>query len=132
MKRWTFAPGSRDATGLKIESAAIPEPASGEVRIRVCAVALNARDQMILETPALRSKPGLIPLSDGAGTIDALGEGVRGWKVGDRVVSVFFADYIKDPPPANLTMGLGCVDEDGMAAEYVVLAAERILRAPQA
>jgi NADPH:quinone reductase-like Zn-dependent oxidoreductase len=130
MKRWVFTPGSRDIEGLKIEHAAIPEPGFGEVRIRVRAVALNARDQMILETPLLRSKPGLIPLSDGAGTIDAVGEGVNGWSVGDRVVSVFFADYLKEPPPANLTMGLGCMGEDGVMAEYIVLAAGRVLRAP--
>lgn len=130
MKRWVFTPGSRDIDGLKVETAAIPEPGFGEIRMRVNAVALNARDQMILETPQLRSKPSLIPLSDGAGTIDAVGTGVAGWSVGDRVVSVFFANYLKEPPPANLTMGLGAMGEDGVMAEFVILSAGRVLRAP--
>ncbi|MBS0580771.1 MAG: NAD(P)-dependent alcohol dehydrogenase [Proteobacteria bacterium] len=91
---------------------------------------MNYRDQMILDAPQLRAKPHLVPLSDAAGEIDAVGAGVPTWRVGDRVVSVFFGGYYTDPPPDRLTMGLGAASEDGVMAEFVVLAATRVLPAP--
>jgi NADPH:quinone reductase-like Zn-dependent oxidoreductase len=40
---------------------------------------------------------GLIPTSDGAGEIVAVGEGVSEWKTGDRVHSLFFEDWVTGP-----------------------------------
>ena len=63
-----------------------PEPAAGEVRVRVAACGLNHLDIFVR-----RGMPGFpVPMSfisggDIAGTIDALGDGVAGWSVGDRV-----------------------------------------------
>jgi NADPH:quinone reductase-like Zn-dependent oxidoreductase len=131
MRRWVFTPGVRGFEALKLEAAPVPQPGPGEVRVRIHAACLNYRDQMILDAPALRAKPDLIPLSDGAGEIDAVGAGVTSWRVGDRVVSVFFGGYYTDPPPHSLTMGLGAVSEDGVMAEFVVLSATRVLPAPQ-
>lgn len=64
----------------------MPEPKRGEVRVRIHAAALNRLDWWIR-----KGIPGFhIPLphilgADAAGTIDALGEEVTGWQVGDRV-----------------------------------------------
>ncbi len=62
------------------------EPAAGEVRVRVAACGLNHLDIFVR-----RGMPGFpVPMpfisgGDIAGTIDALGDGVTGWSVGDRV-----------------------------------------------
>ena len=63
-----------------------PEPAAGEIRVRVAACGLNHLDIFVR-----RGMPGFpVPMpfisgGDIAGTIDALGDGVTGWSVGDRV-----------------------------------------------
>jgi len=64
----------------------IPGPGPGEVRVRIAAAALNRLDLWVLNgLPNLKLAYPHIPGADGAGTIDALGEGVSGWSVGDRV-----------------------------------------------
>ncbi|MBD1868882.1 hypothetical protein H6F95_16575 [Cyanobacteria bacterium FACHB-471] len=48
MRRWILKAGSTDPDGLFLENAPMPEPGAGEVRIRVRAVSLNYRDQLVL------------------------------------------------------------------------------------
>lgn len=119
-----------DLNALVLEDAPLPEPGPGEVRIRVHAVSLNARDTMILNGVFGRL-PGrdLVPLSDGAGEVDAVGPGVKTWAVGDKVTSLYF-EWLSGPPKPSFGTGLGSDKEDGMLAEYVVLPATRIVRAP--
>ena len=132
MKRWNLKADTTDLSGLVMEEVSQPQPAAGEVRIRVHAVSLNARDQMVITLPFYRM-PGrdLIPVSDGAGEIDAVGEGVSDWKVGDRVTNLFFRNWTDGPPNADIGLGLASLDEDGMLAEYVVLKADRVARMPE-
>ncbi len=69
-----------------VELPATP-PAAGEVRIRQTAIGVNFVD--VYYRTGLYPPPGGIPYvpgSEGAGVIDALGDGVTGFKVGDRVV----------------------------------------------
>lgn len=76
--------GDRDA--LRLEQAPIPQPAADEVRIRVRACALNWLDVGIRRGPQFGALP--LPLTTGVdtcGVIDALGEAVSGWQVGDAV-----------------------------------------------
>lgn len=132
MKRWMMKADAGDVGGLELEEVPVPEPGPGQVRIRVRAVSINYRDQLILKGPFARI-PGqeLVPLSDVAGEIDALGAGVEQWAVGDRVTNLHFLGWDDGPAPAGgLGFGLGSLDEDGVLAEYVVLPAERVTRAP--
>ena len=71
---------------LQIEDLAIGEPGSGEVRIRVEAVGLNRAEAMYRagRYPTKPQLPSLIGY-EGAGTIEALGPGVDGFAVGQRV-----------------------------------------------
>src|SRR6202165_1738085 len=64
----------------------IPQPGAGQVLVRVRASSLNFRDPIIAngEFP-FPSSPGFIALSDGAGEIEAIGDGVTRFAVGDRV-----------------------------------------------
>src|SRR5690625_1720633 len=108
--------------GLKQVELPEPTPGPGEVRIRVRAASLNYRDQMIIGgNYRSGSKLPLIPLSDGAGEIDAIGDGVTQWKVGDRVAGCFFQNWQRGgflPTAGESALG-GAID--GMLAEQVVL-----------
>jgi len=97
----------------------------------VRASSLNYRDLMVLKGGGRGpTKLGVMPLSDGAGEVAAIGEGVTLVKVGDRVIGTFHprwfggplsADYLTDRPGANL---------DGMLAEYAVLSEEALVPVP--
>ncbi|HMT09518.1 MAG TPA: alcohol dehydrogenase catalytic domain-containing protein, partial [Pyrinomonadaceae bacterium] len=66
-----------------------PEPSANEVVVRFDAWSLNYRDVMVVEgryNP--RMKVPATPLSDGAGEIVAIGEGVSKWQVGQRVMPI--------------------------------------------
>ena len=130
MKRWILKAGATDLEGLVLEDVSMPEPGVGEVRIRIHAVSLNSRDQLVIKGPFGRlSDRDLVPVSDGSGEIDAVGSGVDNWVVGDRVTGLLLP-WLKGSPKAGLGMGLGSLNEDGMLAEYVVLPADRIVPAP--
>ncbi len=108
-----------------------PEPAAGEVRVRVEAVSLNYRDLLILDAAGQGGLDGRIPLSDGAGVVDAVGDGVDTWQVGDRVAASFFRDWIEGPFKARyMPSALGGSTADGMLAEYVVLPATALVAVP--
>lgn len=72
---------------LELREVPSPTPARGEVRVRVHATAINRADllQRMGAYPAPADAPQDIPGLEYAGVIDALGEGVTGWQVGDRV-----------------------------------------------
>lgn len=130
MKRWILKAGVTDLDALVLEDVPLPEPGPGEVRIRVHAASLNARDTMILKGVFGRLPGcGLVPLSDGAGEVDAVGSGVETWAAGNKVTSLYF-DWHSGPPKPSFGTGLGSDKEDGMLAEYVVLPATRLIRAP--
>ncbi|AGY57679.1 zinc-dependent alcohol dehydrogenase family protein [Gloeobacter kilaueensis] len=130
MKRWILKAGSTDLEGLVLEDVPTPEPGAGEVRIRIHAVSLNYRDQIVLSGEwGSRSNRDLVPISDGAGEIDAIGAGVTTWAVGDRVTGLYFA-WLRGAPSSEYSFGLGAMNEDGMLAEYVVLPVDRVVRMP--
>lgn len=110
----------------------VPEPREQEVRIRVRAVSLNYRDLVIAsgDYPLSHSHP-LLPISDGAGTVDAVGSGVTRVRVGDRVSANFVRDWISGPfGPAQQASSLGG-EVDGMLAEYVVLPEHALVKIPE-
>lgn len=99
-----------------------PEPAYGQVLIRVYATALNYRDLVVAQGGyGAGVKYPLIPMSDGAGEVVAVGEGVTRVKVGDRVAGIFFQNWIDGAlTKEKLKSDLGGTI-NGMLAEYVVL-----------
>jgi NADPH:quinone reductase-like Zn-dependent oxidoreductase len=102
-----------------------------EVRIRVHAVSLNYRDLMVASGNYLVTVDDpIIPCSDGAGEVLALGPGVTRVQVGDRVAGSFFP-YWQDgaTSPEKIRHALGG-DIDGMLAEEVVLHEEALAKIP--
>jgi NADPH:quinone reductase-like Zn-dependent oxidoreductase len=118
--------------GLRLDDLPRPEPGPGEVRIKVRAVSLNYRDLLVINGLYSKSLPlPLIPCSDGAGEVDAVGPGVSTLKPGDRVAGCFFADGWIDGPPresAGKTALGGAVD--GMLVEERVLPAAGVVPIP--
>ena len=76
-----------------------PRPGWGEVLVRIKAVALNFRDLQIVEGGRNLAFP-LIPLSDAAGVVAGVGDGVTRFAAGDRVMPVFAQGWVSGPPPA--------------------------------
>ncbi len=108
-----------------------PQPAAGQVLIKVKATSLNYRDLLVAEGAyGAGQKYPLIPMSDGAGEVVAVGGGVTRVKVGDRVAGIFFQDWIygsltKETMKSDLGGGI-----DGMLAEYVVLNQDGLVKLP--
>ncbi|MFY0575379.1 zinc-dependent alcohol dehydrogenase family protein [Cystobacter fuscus] len=76
-----------------------PQPGPFQVRVRVKATSLNYRDLMMVRgqyNP--KQKLPLVPNSDGAGVVDAVGPGVTRVKVGDRVMGLFAQNWLGGEP----------------------------------
>ena len=107
--------------GLTLAERPEPKPGYGQVLIKVHATALNYRDWIVAQGNYSGQKSALIPMSDGAGDVVAIGEGVTQIKVGDRVAGIFFQDWLAGKINQNIMksdLGGGI---DGMLAEYITL-----------
>lgn len=89
---------------LRLDQVPAPTPSSGEVRIRVKAASVNPVDWKIRSGRLQKTSPVSLPYIPGrdvAGTIDAVGPGVTGWRAGDNVFAVVdgggFAEYVNAP-----------------------------------
>ena len=73
---------------LVLEDIADPVPGPGEVLVKVAACAINYPDALIIrDMYQVKPERPFAPGSEISGTIEALGEGVEGWQVGDRILS---------------------------------------------
>ncbi len=83
----SYAPGGPDT--LRLDDIADPVAGPGELLVRVRAAAINYPDVLIIEDKyQMRPPRPFAPGGEIAGEIEAVGEGVEGWKVGDRVLAV--------------------------------------------
>ena len=104
---------------LKFEDVATPKPSGGEVLVRIHAAGVNPYDTyMRAGTYALKPTLPYTPGSDGAGTVEAVGEGVKKVRRGDRVytgrtLTGAYAEYALaleeqvHPLPANIDFKQG-------------------------
>ncbi|MGO4683535.1 alcohol dehydrogenase catalytic domain-containing protein [Hyphomicrobium sp. 2TAF46] len=120
-----------DGVKLILTEAPAPEPGPGEVRVRIEAASLNYRDLLVLDGVSRNGVDGRIPLSDGAGHIEALGPGATRWREGDRVAASFFRDWISGPFHSRyMASSLGGNATDGVLAEFVVLPETALVATP--
>jgi NADPH:quinone reductase-like Zn-dependent oxidoreductase len=118
---------------LRMREEADPQPQRGEVLVRVRAVSLNYRDIAMLRGRYPRKcVPGLIPTSDAAGEIAAVGEGVRAFKVGDRVVGAFHPRWFGGDMPATIQTDSYGAESDGWLCELKAVSQEAVVRFPDA
>jgi NADPH:quinone reductase-like Zn-dependent oxidoreductase len=109
-----------------------PRPGFGQVMIRMTAWSLNYRDLMVVKgqyNPKIKFP--IVPLSDGAGEVAAVGEGCTRFKMGDRVAGCFMPGWIAgELTEAKGRSALGG-GGPGMLAEYVVLSEEGLVATPK-
>jgi len=117
--------------GLVLNSSrADPQPAPGQILVRMRAAALNYRDQGVIKGAYGYTKFPLIPLSDGAGEVVAAGDGVMQFKPGDRVTSTFFVNWTGGRMPADASRNSLGGMVDGVLAEYALLHETGAIRIP--
>lgn len=123
MRAWQLAAGATSLDDLSLIEAPAPKPGPGQVAIKVRACSLNYRDQAIIKGVYMGGPvpAPIIPLSDGAGEVVAVGEGMTRFAVGDRVAGTFFQNWVDGPPNAAVGLALGAAGAPGMLAETVVL-----------
>lgn len=112
---------SGSAMVLELKTTVTPTPGATQVLLRMAAASLNYRD-LLTQQDSTSTNDCLVPLSDGAGTVMAIGEDVTRWKVGDRVMSNFFPGWIDGPfNPAYLGNSYGGGASNGMLTEHRVV-----------
>jgi NADPH:quinone reductase-like Zn-dependent oxidoreductase len=121
------APGGLDK--LVIEERAQPVAGVGELLVRVRASSLNFHDFAVV-AGMIPSADGRIPMSDGAGEVVAVGEGVAGFAPGDKVLSTFFPNWQTGGPVLERLLGVPGDHADGFAAEFVAMPARAFTRMP--
>ena len=93
-------------------------PGPGEITVRIRASSLNFHDYAVV-MGMIPTADKRIPMSDGAGEVTAVGEGVSDYKVGDSVVSTFFPDWLGGPVPAAAFTRVPGDGIDGYAQESI-------------
>ena len=109
----------------------LPAPSQSEVLVKFEAASLNPRDAQIIAgafTPNVNFP--LIPLSDGAGAIAAVGDAVTRFKVGDRVTPLFFPNWISGEALTNERSISTGLETPGTAREYGVYIEESVAAFP--
>jgi NADPH:quinone reductase-like Zn-dependent oxidoreductase len=124
------AHGSQGLDGLRLIDLPDPgQPGPREIRVRIHASSLNYHDLAVVGGH-MGAAEGRIPMSDGAGVVEAIGEGVTDFAVGDHVVSTFFPTWLDGEPAIadfSTTPGDGI---DGYAREVVVALETSFTRSP--
>lgn len=107
----------------------VAPPARGEVQVRIEAAAINYRDVGVVfgHYPAASN---LVPFSDGAGTIVAIGDAVEDFAVGDAIVSCFYENWQSGRASASNHRRSFGSERDGMLAELVNLPVTGIVHKP--
>lgn len=121
------APGGIDQLHLAdIEPRA---PGFGEIQVEIKASSLNFHDYAVV-TGLIPADDGRIPMSDGAGIVTAVGEGVTAYAKGDRVLSYFFPNWSAGRPTLPDLLGVPGDHADGFAAQMVTMPASAFSRMP--
>lgn len=122
-------PGGIDA--LALVEKPIPQAGRGELLVRLTAASLNYRDLLTVKGGyGSRQKFPLVPCSDGAGVVEAVGDGVRSFAIGDRVIGSFFEGWLGgEPSEAKMRSALGGA-VDGTLSEYRIFRADAVVKTP--
>jgi NADPH:quinone reductase-like Zn-dependent oxidoreductase len=117
---------------LRLAERPDPSPGPGQVLLRMKASSLNYRDLVVPQRGygALTGTLPLIPISDGAGEVVAVGAGVSRVAIGNRVCPMFMQRWPGGPPNAERLAGTLGGPLDGTMAEYMALDEEGVATVP--
>ena len=125
--------GGFSINALTFDTYSLPEPGPRDVLVRVRAVSLNQRDLMLVTGTYMPDVPTpRIPCSDGAGEVVAVGNEVTRFRVGDRVVTSFYRDWLGGDltyAESGATLGGGV---DGTLTTHLLLPEHGLVRIPDA
>lgn len=124
------APGGLD----RLELAELPDPGPpgpGQIRVAIHATSLNYHD-LLVALGTIPTPDGRVLMSDAGGIVEAVGEGVTGFKPGDHVVSGFFPQWPGGAPFAAVGNFRGTPGDgiEGLACEVAVRAETDFTHAP--
>ncbi|WP_334078866.1 zinc-dependent alcohol dehydrogenase family protein [Microbulbifer sp. M83] len=125
------APGGLDR--LEITERPDPgEPGPGEIRVALHATSLNFHDYLVA-AGQIATEDGRVLMSDGAGTVEAVGEGVTEFSPGDQVVSCFFPQWSDGLAGLGVGSFAGTPGDgiDGFAASHAVRPQSAFTHAPR-
>jgi NADPH:quinone reductase-like Zn-dependent oxidoreductase len=130
MKRYEVFP-SDTASPLQLTEAEPSVLGDNQVAVAMKAVSLNYRDLLVSQNTYFASIPdGLVPCSDGAGEVVAVGKDVTGLKIGDRVATLFFPHWQSGgADPVKLSGALGA-ESGGVLTERFVSEATGLIKLP--
>ncbi len=114
---------------IQTQERADPTPGKGEILVRVHATSLNYHD-FVVALGGIPTQDGRILMSDGAGEVLAVGEGVTRFKPGDQVLSLFFPNWQDGRPALEKLLGVPGDHADGFAAELVCVPETAVTRCP--
>ncbi len=115
---------------LVIEDRPDPTPGAGEILVRIHASSLNYHDFVVV-MGGIPTDDGRIPMSDGAGEVVAVGEGVTKFRAGDKVVSLFFPNWQAGEIEAAGFASVPGDGADGFGAELVAAPETAFTRMPE-
>ncbi|KAF5571512.1 hypothetical protein FPHYL_258 [Fusarium phyllophilum] len=126
-----WLPEKKGFDSLQLRAVPKESPRLGQILVRIKAVSLNWRDGIVaIGTYPFPGPDALVPGSDGAGIVEAVGEGVTEWEVGDRVVANFTQEHIA----GRLTRDVGLTqlggEAQGLLGEYFIFPKTGVVRIP--
>lgn len=131
MRQYQINTGNAKGLGLlTIQETEIPQPAADEVLVRWRATSLNYHDYLV-GIGAIPVPAGRIPMSDGAGEVVEVGSAVQKWQKGDRVMSLFFPNWIDGLPSPQNTLAISGETVNGFACEYSCVPASALTSMPK-
>lgn len=123
--------GTEGPFTLKYVDAPVRQPGANEVLVKVHAASLNRRDIFLMHGQyPIGPRKTVVPLSDGAGEVVAIGPGVSRVRVGDRVAAIFFQTWISGSPNPSIFAGALGGQADGMLSQYVTLNEQGLVKLP--
>ncbi|MEU3465014.1 NAD(P)-dependent alcohol dehydrogenase [Streptomyces sp. NPDC006733] len=130
MRSYHLSHSGAGLSGLTVREHETPTAGPGQALVAVRATSLSFRELMVLDgTYVLPVAPDVVPVSDGAGEVVAVGPGVDTVRVGDRVAATLFPSW-QDGPFATEHLPQRGGSLDGMLTEFAVIPADALVPVP--
>lgn len=130
MKYYSIS-GTNGLSSLSARERPTPKPGPREALVRVRARSVNFRDLLLLHGRyPVAARPGVIALSDGAGEIAGVGEGVTRVETGDRVAATYFPRWIDGDLSMDFATDQFGATRDGFLTEYAVVPEDALVHLP--
>jgi NADPH:quinone reductase-like Zn-dependent oxidoreductase len=131
-KQYRLVKQGSPAFVLEMVDAQVRQPGRHEVLVRMRAASLNRRDILVSKGQyPIGSRDSLVPLSDGAGEVVAVGPETTRFRVGDRVATIFFQGWINGRPTTEVVDTALGGSIDGIFSQYVTLSEQGLVKLPE-